>query len=203
VSDAPRRQIFIAYTLPAETASAIASWARDSLGDAGELRRVGAAELHITLIFCGRLPVERVEEVVDRTRAGIVVRRAPTYAPSRVRVLARSAVALELDAAEPDRALRGWPLGTLALELSSAGLRRQETREWIPHITIARARRGQRPTVDAEPPDVSFAPDAIVVLESVGVPGGVRYEARARFPFEPKGPRAISGEREHRDSMEA
>ena len=141
--------------------------------------------MHITLVFCGPLPAERVGEVVDRTRAGIVVRRAPVYAPSRVRVLARSSVALVLDAAEPDRALRGWPLGTLALELSSAGLRRQETREWTPHITIARTRRGQRPAVEAEPPDVRFAPDAIAVLESVSVPGGVRYDARARFPFPP------------------
>jgi 2'-5' RNA ligase len=179
------RLIFIAYTLPAETASAIATWARDSLGDASELRLVAAANLHITLVFCGPLPAERVEEVVERTRAGIVVGRAPVYTPSRVRVLARSAVALELDAAEPDRALRGWPLGSLALELSSAGLRRRETRDWTPHVTIARARRGQRPTVDVQPPDVSFAPDAIAVLESVSVPGGVRYDQRARFPLQP------------------
>ena len=147
--DGPRRLIFIAYTLPVETASTIATWAGDSLGDASGLRLVPADNLHVTLVFCGRLPAERVEEVVERTRAGIVVRRAPVFTPSRVRVLARSAVALELTADEPDRALRGWPLGTLALELSSAGLRRQETREWTPHVTIARARRGQRPAIAA------------------------------------------------------
>jgi 2'-5' RNA ligase len=185
VSDAPRRLIFIAYALPAETAGALAAWAGGSLGDASELRFVAASNLHITLVFCGRLPAERVEEVVDRTRAGIVVQRAPLYSPSRVRVLARSAVALELEAAEPDRARGGWPFGRLALELASAGLRRQETRQWMPHITVARARRGQRPAVRAEPPDVSFAPAAIVVLESVSVPGGVRYDERARFPFPP------------------
>jgi 2'-5' RNA ligase len=185
VNDAPRCLLFIAYALPAETASAIATWARGSLGDASELRLVPAANLHITLVFCGRLPAERVDEVVERTRAGIAVRRSPIFTPARVRVLARSAIALELHAAEPERALRGWPLGTLALELSDAGLRRPETREWIPHVTIARARRGQRPAIDVEPPDMSFAPDAIVVLESVSVPGGVRYDARARFPLLP------------------
>jgi 2'-5' RNA ligase len=180
-----RRLIFIAYTLPAETAGAIATWAQGTLGDAGELRLVAAPNLHITLVFCGRLPAERVEEVVDRTRAAIALHLPPRYSPSRVRVLARSAVVLELDAAAPDGALRGWPLGTLALELGSAGLRRQETREWLPHVTVARARRGQRPAVRAEPPDMSFAPDAIAVLESVSVPGGVRYDERARFPFPP------------------
>jgi 2'-5' RNA ligase len=184
VRDAPRRLIFIAYTVPANTASAIATWARGSLGDTSELRLVAAADLHVTLVFCGRIPAERVDEVVDRTRAGIVVRRAPVYTPSRVRVFARSAVALELDAAEPDRALRGWPLGTLALDLSRAGLRREETRNWTPHITIARARRGQRPALRLEPPEVRFAPDAIAVLESVSVPGGVRYVERARFPLQ-------------------
>ncbi len=102
-----------------------------------------------------------------------------------MRVLARSAVALDLDAAEPARALRGWPLGMLTDELASAGLRRRETREWTPHITVARARRGLRPVVAAEPPDVTFAPDAIVILESLSVPGGVRYAERARFPFDP------------------
>ncbi|MDP9257638.1 MAG: hypothetical protein M3Q31_13930 [Actinomycetota bacterium] len=184
MSGAPRPLIFIAYTLPAETASAIATWARDALGGARDLRLVAAANLHITLVFCGRLPAERVEEVVERTRASIRVRRAPVYRPSRVRVLARSAVVLELDADEPDRALRGWPLGTLALELSNAGLRRPETREWTPHITIARARRGQRPAVALEPPEVMLAPDAIAVLESASVPGGVRYDQRARFPLD-------------------
>jgi RNA 2',3'-cyclic 3'-phosphodiesterase len=185
MSGAPRPLIFIAYTLAAETASVYAAWARDSLGDASELRFVVAANLHVTLVFCGRLPAERVGEVVERTRAAIALERAPVYTPSRVRVLARSAVALELEAAEPDRALRGWPLGTLALELLSAGLRRPETRDWLPHVTVARARRGQRPAVRAEPPDASFAPDAIAVLESVTVPGGVRYEERARFPLQP------------------
>jgi 2'-5' RNA ligase len=180
-----RPLIFIAYTLPAEAASELATWARDSLGETDEVRLVPAANLHITLVFCGRLPADRVEEVVERTRAAIVVDRAPVYAAGRVRVLARSAVALELEAAEPDRALRGWPLGTLALELSSAGLRRKETRDWLPHVTVARARRGQRPAVAVEPPDLSFTPDAIAVLESVSVPGGVRYEQRARFPFPP------------------
>jgi 2'-5' RNA ligase len=185
VSDAPRRLIFIAYTLAAEAASAITTWATGSLAGAGELRLVPAANLHVTLVFCGRLPSERVDEVIEMTRAAIVVARPPVYTPSCVRVLARSAVALALDAAEPDRALRGWPLGTLALELTSAGLRRQETRDWTPHVTVARARRGQRPAVAAEPPDISFAPDAIAVLESVSVPGGVRYDQRARFPLQP------------------
>jgi 2'-5' RNA ligase len=178
-----RPLIFIAYTLPAEAASALATWAEESLGEAGNVRVVPAENLHVTLVFCGRLPGDRVEEVVERTRAAIVVDRAPLYEPIRVRVLARAAVALELEAAEPDRARRGWPLGTLALELTSAGLRRPETREWLPHVTVARARRGQRPAVAAEPPDLSFAPDAIAVLESVSVPGGVRYEPRARFPL--------------------
>jgi 2'-5' RNA ligase len=186
VSSAPRR-LFIAYTLPDEAASGIAAWARGSLGDASELRLVPPANLHITLVFCGRLPGERVEELVDRTRAGIAVHHAPVYTPSRVRVLARSAVALELEAAEPDRALRGWPLATLAVELASAGLRRQETREWTPHVTLARVRRGQRPSVQLDPPALSFAPDAIAVLESVSTPGGVRYDERARFTLLARG----------------
>lgn len=135
------------------------------------------------------MPAERVEEVIDRTRAAISVPRAPLYAASRVHVLARSAIVLELDAAEPDRARRGWPLGTLATELSSAGLMRRETREWTPHVTIARARRGQRPSVGPGAPDTHFAPDAVAVMESVSVPGGVAYEQRARFTLTRDGPR--------------
>jgi 2'-5' RNA ligase len=181
VSDPPRPLIFIAYSLPAEAGNRIATWARATIAEASGLRLVDPAKLHVTLIFCGRLPADRVEKVIDRTRAGIAISRAPVYAPSRVRVLARSAIALELDAAEPDRARRGWPFGMLASELSGAGLMRRETREWLPHVTIARARRGHRPTVAIEAPDVSITPDAIAVLESVSEPGGVRYEPRARF----------------------
>jgi RNA 2',3'-cyclic 3'-phosphodiesterase len=180
-----RPLIFVAYSLPAEAASAIATWAGETLGAADEIRLVPAENLHITLVFCGRLPADRVEEVIERTRAAIEVERAPRYAPTRVRLLARSSIAVELEAAEPDRARRGWPLGMLALELTTAGLRRPETRDWLPHVTVARARRGRRPAVTAEPPDLSFAPDAIAVLESVSIPGGVRYEPRARFPLPP------------------
>ena len=68
-----RPLIFIAYTLPAEAASALATWVEEALGGADELRLVPAENLHITLVFCGRLPADRVEEV---DRAG----RAP---PSR------------------------------------------------------------------------------------------------------------------------
>ena len=187
--DAPACRIFIAYSVPAEAATAIAAWARGSLAGASELRLVPAANLHVTLVFCGRLHAERVADVVDMTRRAIALQRAPLYTPSRVRVLARSAIALELEAAEPARALRGWPLGTLTSELSSAGLLRRETREWTPHVTVARARRGQRPAVEAEPPDLTFAPDAIVVMESLSVPGGVRYAERERFPFGQSAPR--------------
>jgi 2'-5' RNA ligase len=142
---------------------------------------VPASNLHITIIFCGRLPAERIEDVVERTRRGIAVRRAPLYTPSRVRVLARSAVVLGLDSTQPER---GRPFGALAAELAHAGLMRRETREWTPHVTIARAGRGRRANPRVEPPGVSFAPDAIAVLESVSVPGGVRYEQRARFPLQ-------------------
>jgi RNA 2',3'-cyclic 3'-phosphodiesterase len=183
VSDLPSRVIFIAYTLPTAAASAISAWAHGALGDADGLRLVPAANLHVTLVFCGGLPSERVDEVVDRTRSSMVAGHAPIYAPSRVRVLARSAVALELEAADPDRSLRGWPLGALADELASAGLRRVESREWLPHVTVARARRGERPAVANDPPALRFAPDAIAVLESVQTPGGVRYDERARFPL--------------------
>jgi len=183
VSQPPRPHVFIAYTLPAETASAIVGWAHRTLGEESALRPVTAANLHVTLVFCGPLPAERIEEVVERTRAAIVVRRAPTYTVSRVRVRARSVIALELDAAEPDRALRGWPLGMLAYELSNAGLRRRETRDWTPHITIARARRGQTLSAPVEAPKVTFRPDAIAVFQAVNVLDGVRYDERARFPL--------------------
>jgi 2'-5' RNA ligase len=181
---AARSLIFIAYTLPAVTAGAIVTWAHGALAADGELRFVPAANLHITLVFCGRLPPERVDDVVERTRAAIAIERAPLYVPARVRVLARSAVAIELAVAEPDRAMRGWPLGMLVTELANAGLRRPETREWTPHVTVARARRGHRPAVSAEPPDLGIVPESIAVLESVSVPGGVRYEVRARFPLQ-------------------
>ena len=178
-----RPLIFVAYTLPAASARALATWAGESLGGSGKARLVPAENMHVTLVFCGRLPADRVDEVVERTRTAIEVDRAPVYTPVRVRVLARSAVALELEAAEPDRARRGWPVGMLALELANAGLRPPESRDWLPHVTVARARRGQRPVIAAEPPNLSFAPDAVAVLESVSVPGGVRYEPRARFAF--------------------
>ena len=183
MSGAPRPLIFVAYTLAAETASVCAAWARDSLGDASGLRLVPAGNLHVTLVFCGRVPAERVRKCgPDDPRRHRGGSRPRLHGLARAGACALGGRA-QLKAAEPDRGLRGWPLGTLALELSNAGLRRPETREWLPHLTVARGRRGQRPSVGAEPPSASFAPDAIAVLESVTVPGGVCYEERARFPL--------------------
>ena len=144
-------------------------------------RRTPAENLHVTLAFLG-----------SRTQAD---------ADAVARVLA--AVARPVGALEVDGALwlpRGRPgvltvalrtgpaLGALHADLVAAlmaaiGLE-PERRPLRPHVTVARAPRGERLRASEVPPPpaLSFAPEALVLYRSHTGAGGARYEALARAP---------------------
>ena len=69
-----------------------------------------------------------------------------------------------------------------ALEAATPGWSR-ETRPLRPHVTVARVRRGERPrTVGVpEPPELSCAATAVVLLQSRLSPAGAVYEPLERL----------------------
>ena len=174
-------RLFVALELPAEVRTALAAW-----GDGAApavMRRTPAENLHVTLAFLGARAAADAEADAEAV-AGVV-----------------AAVARPVGVLEVDGALwlpRGRP-GVLTVALRAgpqlaalhaalvAGLRaaidwEPERRPLRPHVTVARARRGERlrATELVAPPALAFAPKALVLYRSLTGAGGARYEALAR-----------------------
>lgn len=172
--------LFVALALPAPVRAALAAWAATAAPAA--MRRVPAENLHVTLAFLGsRTPAEseavaRLLGDVARPVGALAVEGALWLPPRRPGVLSV--------------ALRAGPaLGELHADLIAA-LREKigfepERRALRPHVTVARARRGERLPVVApepDPPALAFEAEALVLYRSHTGPGGSRYEPLARVP---------------------
>lgn len=152
-------------------------------GDLPALRRVPAAQLHLTLAFIGSVPVSAI------VSAGAALRAAAAAAvPITVRLehqgrfpQAGPAAVLWLGASV------GAPaLGELALRLrAELGVRGvpHDAKPFRPHVTLARVRQAGRVETDAigalptslPPVALDFRADRVHLVESVLARGGARY----------------------------
>ncbi|HEX6391160.1 MAG TPA: hypothetical protein VFZ89_16990, partial [Solirubrobacteraceae bacterium] len=67
--------------------------------------------------------------------------------------------------------------------VESVGFER-ERRRYLPHVTVARVRRGQAPrdySLDPPPAPDGFAAQALTLMRSHLGPGGAQYEAVVRL----------------------
>jgi 2'-5' RNA ligase len=160
-----------------EAAHELAAFARHRFGTL-PVRAIEPAMLHVTLVFCGPTDEDRIAEIV-----GIVEEETPfdlawDLAPNGLRQLG-SAVAITYEAppvlVDVQRAVER--------RLVAEGLAGDEHRRWLPHVTVARGRRGARfhasPTA---PPPIVLRGDAVVVYESQPRPQGARYVALDASP---------------------
>jgi 2'-5' RNA ligase len=198
VSD--RLRTFVALALPSEQAQALAAWFAPRLERVAGVRPVPAANLHVTLVFCGLLDGEARQRVVAAVRAERSGLPPCELAPERVAALG-SVVALTLRPIRGGEALAGLQ-ARLDDRLTAEGLAEREHRPWLPHVTVARARGRARPplgrdtdTVDV--PATDLRPSGVAVYASVPMRGGVRYDPLLHIGFEededapgmPAGPR--------------
>ncbi len=135
-------RLFVACELPAEVVRGISAWQRTALAGRPDVRANHA--LHLTLVFLGSLPEERVPEI------GAVLAAIPFPAAS---------VSVEAPAFLPARGLKrvvvlplresGGELAALQTRvgdgLARAGLYSPSARPWLPHVTVARFRRPGHP----------------------------------------------------------
>jgi 2'-5' RNA ligase len=165
---------FVALALDPGEASDLARWADKALAGVSAVRPVPAANLHATLVFCGMLRQPERDEVARITQAEAHGVPLPALAPKRVSALG-SVVAVVYEPsgdAAPLRALQA----RLAERLAGAGLAPREDRPWLPHVTVARARRGVRPRPGRlEPPAARISPSGVAAYTSVPMQGGVAY----------------------------
>jgi 2'-5' RNA ligase len=164
------RRIFVGLPVDTDAAHELAAYARRQLGPL-PVRAVEPAMLHATLVFCGATDEDRVEEI-----AGIVEEETPfdldwELMPNGIRQLG-SVVAVTYEAPPLLAAVQR----AVERRLVAEGLADDERRRWLPHVTIARGRRGARfRTPPGAPPPVVLRGDAVVVYESLLRPTGATY----------------------------
>lgn len=196
--ESPPARLFIALELPAEIRAGIDRWGAEELGDPA-LRRLPEDSLHVTLVFLGDTPAERIRRI-----AAVLLR------------LGGTAPRLELTS-QPVALPRGRRPGLFALEvrservseieaelaaaLAEANLHQPEERPFFPHVTVARVRRSRgrsRKTLRVEKPPGRL-PEALLrpflavrvaLYLSSFEPGGVRYSPLAQVEL-PSGEAAV------------
>jgi 2'-5' RNA ligase len=177
---------FLAADLPA-AARAELTRLIEALREAGPagVRWADPASLHLTLKFCGDVPEERIDELIERC--------AP-----RVRGIEPFEVALAgLGAFPSARAARviwagvtsgAGDLARLARRLESACTRagvERERRPYQPHLTLGRLREPRRVALErlAGPPGIAFRVEDVVCFQSRLSPRGAEHVPLARLPL--------------------
>ncbi len=174
-------RLFAAADLPVGVREALVTWAHRAVGDDRALRLVGPQALHVTLCFLGWREAsesKRLGDIVTACAAparSLAIERVLWLAPGRPHVLT---VGIE-DVRGELTALQAAVSGALA---DGAGYIPEE-REFVPHVTVARVRRGSRPLRRGLPPlpalPAFHCPSLTLYRSQLG-PGGARYEALAR-----------------------
>jgi RNA 2',3'-cyclic 3'-phosphodiesterase len=172
-------RLFVAADLPGDVRAALAAWRPDDRA----LRPVDSAGLHVTLCFLGWRDEARVDAIAAAATAcaapvgELAVREGLWLPPRRPRVLT---VALD----DPEGRLTAVQEAVVAAMVEAAG-HEPEARPFLPHVTVARVRRGARaPRGELPPaPALRFAPTELTLYRSRLSRDGARYEPLARAPL--------------------
>ena len=177
---------FIAADLPADARASLARVVETLRKDEGDdVRWADPGSLHLTLKFCGDVPEDRVEELVERCAA-----RARGCEPFEVAIAGLGAFPNARDA----RVL--WAgvvdgvseLARLARKLDAACARlgvERERRPYQPHLTLGRLRQPRRVAIErlAGPERISFRVGEVVCFQSRLSPRGAEHVPLARLPL--------------------
>ena len=131
-------RLFVAAELPDDVRGALAAWRPDDPA----LRPVDTAGVHVTLCFLGWVDEARVDEVGAAATAcaapvgELAVREGLWLPPRRPR-------RADDRARRPRRAAGAVQQAVVEAMVAVAG-HKPEARPFLPHVTVARVRRGQR-----------------------------------------------------------
>jgi RNA 2',3'-cyclic 3'-phosphodiesterase len=178
-------RLFVAMDLPAEARDALVRWRAEALAGRDELRPVAAEALHVTLVFLGHLPEERIEEIAALVEDAVPDVEAPLLTALGVKpVPPRRPRLFALDLAD-EGGRAGAVQQSVSDALEAAGLYEPEKRPFWPHVTLARVRKGQRAEAlpGPEPPADPWRAEAVTLYRSRLSSKGARYEPLSRTQF--------------------
>lgn len=171
-----RIRLFVGLPLPVAARDRLAAWQRDVIAPRGRGRLVPRDELHVTVAFLGGRPAGERAAIGAALRDAAAGCARPVFAAEGYRET-RSVGMLVLG----DEARRGACLAERVWErLEALGVYRRETRPWLPHVTVLRLSRTDRPPrgggVRPAPPDLGrVSPSDVALYTSVLRPGGAQY----------------------------
>jgi RNA 2',3'-cyclic 3'-phosphodiesterase len=156
-------RLFIALPLPAQTRTALAAWA-ESCGPRPNLRWTHPEQLHFTLHFLGEVEEDRVNAVIAALDG--IARPAFPIEFDKLEAMGHAGVLAAAAKLTP-------PFAALEVEVrtrvSAFGENRDAHREFRPHVTLARSRRGAtvpKPRSLPPLPELKFAADCFRLYRS-------------------------------------
>jgi len=193
-------RLFTALDIPDEIRAGIDAWSARELTDPA-LRPVAAENLHMTLIFLGRVDFGQVAEVANevvnlplqpvRVQFASAVTPKPAHRPAIWALEAEAPAASQLQM-------------HLSNELSISGLCKPEDRPFWAHLTVARTRteRGKRRPRRVERPPGALPEALAEPFDAVRVslyrsdlrPDGAKYVSLAKLDLPPS-PESLGEER--------
>ena len=180
-------RLFIAADVPAAVREALADYGRSAAAADAALRLVGPGSLHVTLAFLGHRALDEIEPLAGVVRETCAGREAPALALSQALWLSPrrpSVLAVRLD--DPSGGLGRIQASAAAGAAAAVGFE-PERRAFLPHVTVARVRRGHPPRrggLPAVPAVGEFRAEAVTLYRShLGGRGPARYEAVERVPL--------------------
>ena len=173
----PRARLFLALEPRAEDREALAAW-RDALVEGrDDLRPMAADSLHLTLVFLGYRPEKEIPAIARAAFAAVRELEPAILIPREVVPLPRRGprlFALDLE----DEGARAVGIQAAASDaLARERYYRPERREWWPHLTLARVKRGRR-AAPLEPAEAAPGPlraEVVTLYRSLLRPQGALY----------------------------
>jgi 2'-5' RNA ligase len=177
VSDSEPARLFVALELPEDVRSELVRWRVEVLTPA--LRPVPAESLHLTLCFLGTLSSAQAPAIGDACAAALLgAGPVPLLVSGAVWLPRRRPQVLAVALSDGSGLLERHRTA-LVEALVAGGWYRPEARPYLPHVTVARVRRGQRVGATELPPapELEFNGSRVMLFRSHLGSGGARYEA--------------------------
>jgi 2'-5' RNA ligase len=173
-----RLRLFVALCLPANVLDRLVAWQENALAGRPGVRVVARDQLHVTVAFLGSRPAGERDEIAAAVRRAASGAAVPAYVVRRYRETQRVGMLVLGEQLQGDDRYvwRGSALaGGVMLALDELGVYRRESRDWLPHVTVARFRT--RPGLAASPPDLgTFSPSEVALYHSSLRPTGAQYD---------------------------
>jgi len=173
----PRARLFLALEPPEEDRAALAAWRDALVAGRRDLRPLAAESLHLTLVFLGYRREKEIPQIWEAAHDAVRALAPALLRPVAVMPVPRRSprlFALDFE----DEAGRAARIQAAASDrLAAERLYRPEQREWWPHLTLARVKRGARaaPLEPDSSPPASVRASMVTLYRSVLRPQGALY----------------------------